>query len=131
MKIDGGLFNHLSITSRDSKAPLASELTVTGDGTHDVEDAVVGIKIRGFLGWLAWLFVHIYYLIGFRNRAEVLILLARRIAQHRPADEWYWRAALPGWQSHLRGGVAWLGLLQSAHEIPEAPIAAAGGTSRA
>src|SRR5437870_3315593 len=47
-QIDGGLFNHLSITSRDSKAPLASELTVTGDGTHDVEDAVVGIKIRGF-----------------------------------------------------------------------------------
>jgi hypothetical protein len=48
LQIDGGLFNHLSITDRDPNAPLASELTVTGDGTHDVEDAVVGIKIRGF-----------------------------------------------------------------------------------
>jgi hypothetical protein len=48
LQIDGGLFNHLSITDRDPNAPLASALTVTGDSTHDVEDAVVGIKIRGF-----------------------------------------------------------------------------------
>jgi NADH:ubiquinone reductase (H+-translocating) len=31
-----------------------------------------GLKLRGTLGWLAWLLVHIYYLIGFRNRAAVL-----------------------------------------------------------
>jgi len=33
---------------------------------------VHGFKLRGTLGWLAWLLVHIYYLIGFRNRAVVL-----------------------------------------------------------
>jgi NADH dehydrogenase len=33
---------------------------------------VRGFKLKGFPGWLAWLFVHIYYLIGFRNRAAVL-----------------------------------------------------------
>ena len=33
---------------------------------------VRGFKLKGTLGWLAWLFVHIYYLIGFRNRAAVL-----------------------------------------------------------
>ncbi|MGH2728608.1 MAG: NAD(P)/FAD-dependent oxidoreductase [Actinomycetota bacterium] len=33
---------------------------------------VRGLKLKGTLGWLAWLFVHIYYLIGFRNRAAVL-----------------------------------------------------------
>jgi NADH dehydrogenase len=27
-----------------------------------------GITFTGFLGWMAWIFVHIYYLIGFRNR---------------------------------------------------------------
>ena len=27
---------------------------------------------KGFLGWLTWLLVHIYYLIGFRNRIAVL-----------------------------------------------------------
>ena len=33
---------------------------------------VRGLKLKGTLGWLAWLLVHIYYLIGFRNRAVVL-----------------------------------------------------------
>jgi NADH dehydrogenase len=30
-------------------------------------------QMAGFLAWLAWLFVHVYYLIGFRNRAVVLL----------------------------------------------------------
>ncbi|HJP64985.1 MAG TPA: NAD(P)/FAD-dependent oxidoreductase [Actinomycetota bacterium] len=33
---------------------------------------VRGLRFRGTIGWLAWLLVHIYYLIGFRNRAAVL-----------------------------------------------------------
>ena len=33
---------------------------------------VHGLKLKGTVGWLAWLVVHIYYLIGFRNRAVVL-----------------------------------------------------------
>lgn len=32
-----------------------------------------GIKMRGFIAWLAWLFIHIWYLIGFRNRLVVLL----------------------------------------------------------
>lgn len=31
------------------------------------------IRLSGFLGWLAWLFIHILYLIGFRNRLLVMI----------------------------------------------------------
>jgi NADH dehydrogenase len=31
-----------------------------------------GLKLKGTIGWLAWLLVHIYYLIGFRNRLVVL-----------------------------------------------------------
>jgi hypothetical protein len=45
VQIDGGLFNHLSITQRNP-APLSSMLTETGDSTSDVEDAVIGMKIR-------------------------------------------------------------------------------------
>jgi NADH dehydrogenase len=30
------------------------------------------IKASGFLAWLIWLFIHIFWLIGFRNRAAVL-----------------------------------------------------------
>src|SRR3989440_2573072 len=31
-----------------------------------------GLEFTGFLGWLTWIFVHIYYLIGFRNRISAL-----------------------------------------------------------
>lgn len=31
-----------------------------------------GIRLSGFMAWLGWLFVHILYLIGFRNRVLVL-----------------------------------------------------------
>lgn len=34
---------------------------------------VKNIKLTGYLAWLAWLAVHIWYLIGFRNRVLVLI----------------------------------------------------------
>ena len=46
LQIDGAFYNRLTITHRDPAAPLASALTVTGDTTHDVEDAVIGTKIR-------------------------------------------------------------------------------------
>ena len=29
-------------------------------------------RLTGFVGWAAWLFIHLYYLIGFRNRLIVL-----------------------------------------------------------
>src|SRR5581483_9088690 len=32
---------------------------------------VYGLQLTGFLGWVAWLAVHLYYLVGFRNRAAV------------------------------------------------------------
>jgi len=32
-----------------------------------------GIKLKGFLAWIAWSFIHILYLIGFRNRYRVMI----------------------------------------------------------
>ena len=31
------------------------------------------IPLRGFLAWLAWLFLHLITLLGFRNRATVFI----------------------------------------------------------
>jgi NADH dehydrogenase len=30
-----------------------------------------GLRIGGFLAWFAWLFIHIFYLIGFKNRISV------------------------------------------------------------
>jgi hypothetical protein len=45
IQIDGGLRNRLSITNRLA-GPLSDMLDVTGDSTSDVEDLVVGAKVR-------------------------------------------------------------------------------------
>ena len=45
-QIDGGFYDRLSIKTRRPNAPLASELTATGDNTHDVSDFVIATKIR-------------------------------------------------------------------------------------
>ena len=47
LQIDAGFYNKLAITHTGvGPAPLASMVTVTGDSTHDVQDAVVATKIR-------------------------------------------------------------------------------------
>jgi hypothetical protein len=45
-QIDGGIFNFLSIASRNPHAPNASLLNVSGTTTHDVSNATVATKIR-------------------------------------------------------------------------------------
>ncbi len=45
LQIDGGLYNRLSVTSRQD-APLSNLLDFTGDRTSDVEDIVIATKIR-------------------------------------------------------------------------------------
>lgn len=36
-----------------------------------------GVHLTGFIAWLAWLFLHVFFLIGFRNRIYVM-------------SEWFW-----------------------------------------
>jgi len=56
------------------------------------------LHISGFIAWLSWLFVHIFFLIGFRNRLIVLIQWAwsyftyQRGARLITGDQ-----TLPGW----------------------------------
>ncbi len=37
-----------------------------------------GIKLRGTLAWLAWLGLHLFYLLGNRNRISALVNLSWR-----------------------------------------------------
>ena len=46
--------------------------TMATIGRRSAVADIHGLRLRGSIGWLTWLFVHIYYLIGFRNRAVVL-----------------------------------------------------------
>jgi NADH:ubiquinone reductase (H+-translocating) len=61
------------------------------------------IHISGFIAWLAWLFVHIFFLIGFRNRIIVLIQWAwSYLTYERGARLITGSTDLPGWSSsHL------------------------------
>ena len=34
---------------------------------------IKGVRLAGFLAWLVWLTIHLFYLIGFQNRAFVLL----------------------------------------------------------
>ncbi|MBP6003657.1 MAG: NAD(P)/FAD-dependent oxidoreductase [Pyrinomonadaceae bacterium] len=38
---------------------------------------LAGMKFKGFIAWLMWLFLHVFFLIGFRNRFAVMF-------------EWFW-----------------------------------------
>lgn len=38
-----------------------------------IADLPLGIHLRGTLGWVAWLFLHLFQLAGLRNRANVLV----------------------------------------------------------
>ncbi len=40
---------------------------------HGVTEFPSGLKLHGVIGWFAWLGLHIVYLMGFRNRANVLV----------------------------------------------------------
>lgn len=44
-----------------------------GSGIAELSPRLGGLKLRGFLGWLGWLFLHLVYLPGYRNRLSALI----------------------------------------------------------
>ncbi len=54
------------------------------------------LRLHGFLGWMAWLFVHLLFLIGFRNRLVVMV-------------QWVWQyltykrgaRLITGWKARL------------------------------
>lgn len=56
------------------------------------------IHISGFLAWLAWLFIHVFFLIGFRNRIMVLVQWAwSYFTYERGARLITGNTYLPGW----------------------------------
>ena len=61
------------------------------------------IHISGFLAWLSWLFVHIFFLIGFRNRILVMIQWAwSYLTFERGARLITGGNHLPGWEEMVK-----------------------------
>lgn len=46
--------------------------TMATIGRNHAVGVVRGVKFKGLKGWIAWLVVHLYYIVGFRNRLTVL-----------------------------------------------------------
>jgi NADH dehydrogenase len=46
-------------------------MAIVGRGSAIAD--IRGLRISGLVAWLAWLFLHIFELIGFRNRLVVMI----------------------------------------------------------
>ena len=69
------------------------------------------IKLSGFLAWLAWLFVHLISLIGFKNRLYVM-------------SEWFWAYLTRERSARLITGDA-EEMRETPHMIEAAPAAAA------
>jgi len=61
------------------------------------------VHISGFIAWLSWLFIHITFLIGFRNRVIVLIQWAwSYLTYERGARLITGSTDLPGWDEMVR-----------------------------
>ncbi|MGA9074558.1 MAG: NAD(P)/FAD-dependent oxidoreductase [Candidatus Sulfotelmatobacter sp.] len=74
------------------------------------------IHISGFLAWLAWLFIHILFLIGFQNRALVLIQWAwSYFTYERGARLITGSTNLPGWNALISADG---GAVEREQEIP-------------
>ncbi|NBD22033.1 FAD-dependent oxidoreductase [Aquabacterium fontiphilum] len=65
--LDGQAFRYFDYGSLATIGKRAAVASV------DVPFFKRNIKFSGFLAWLFWLFVHVYFLIGFRNRTVVLM----------------------------------------------------------
>ncbi len=63
-------------------------------GKHKAIAVTGRLKLTGYVAWVAWLFIHILYLIGFRNRVAVLAewtwsyLFSKRGARLITGSEW-------------------------------------------
>ena len=65
------------------------------------------VHISGFIAWLSWLFIHIFFLIGFRNRIIVLLQWAwSYLTYERGARLITGEAKLPGWEELQRAETA-------------------------
>src|SRR6266550_4418175 len=59
---------------------------------------IKGIRLSGYLAWVTWLLVHLWYLIGFQNRLLVLIRWSFSFATHGRGDRLITDASAPSEQ---------------------------------
>ena len=58
---------------RNNKFKYNDKGTLATIGKAKAVGVIKGLKLSGLIAWLAWSFIHILYLIGFRNRLRVML----------------------------------------------------------
>ncbi len=76
--MQGGKYVARVIKAREKKQTLPpfkyfdkGSMAVIGRNTAIAEAG--GFRMKGFIAWVAWLILHVYYLIGFRNRVMTMM----------------------------------------------------------
>ncbi len=71
---------------RDGKQPIPFKYNNLGSmatiGRNKAVTELPRLKLYGWIAWIAWLFVHVAQLIGFRNKIVVLISWAQNYLRH-------------------------------------------------
>lgn len=73
-----GIYAGMAILARErGETPPAFRYRDKGSmatiGRNAAVASAFGMNFRGYLAWLVWLLLHLYYLIGFRNRIVVML----------------------------------------------------------
>lgn len=73
-----GIYAGKSILAREGGVPLApfryhDKGSMATIGRNAAVASAFGLNFQGYLAWLVWLSLHLYYLIGFRNRIVVML----------------------------------------------------------
>ncbi|HEY6837317.1 MAG TPA: NAD(P)/FAD-dependent oxidoreductase [Geobacteraceae bacterium] len=73
-----GIYAGRSILAREAGTPLPpfrfrDKGSMATIGKNAAVASAFGLEFRGYPAWLVWLILHLYYLIGFRNRIVVML----------------------------------------------------------
>ncbi len=73
-----GIYAGNAILAKEGRRTLApfryrDKGTMATIGRNAAVASAFGLNFRGYFAWLVWLLLHLYYLIGFRNRIVVML----------------------------------------------------------
>jgi NADH dehydrogenase len=72
-RLDGGASPPFSYRDKGNLATIGRAAAVAD---------IRGLRLSGFLAWLTWLLVHLFYLVGFQNRIVVFVRWSFSFATH-------------------------------------------------
>lgn len=58
---------------RDKPFHYINKGTMATIGRKDAVAEFAGLKLKGFMGWMIWLFIHLWYQVGFKNKISILV----------------------------------------------------------